>query len=570
MNSNQVISLLRKVNSQPTYGTEEYRSWLNQKDFISLLSDTTSGDILIYVSMSKMVIYSLIVPRKDLKKLKIDELISWNCMINKTWSISSYFGGARQPSKIKIVSPFEDSTHTVLQKAQPITFVRSIQGMDKPSYIEISQAIAHPHGLHFFPEHKAYCRLDNKGDLCKLIHIHQENDDSFEKSEKVVTFQRELLDLHLFVSDSVLIRLFDSRRCDKNFKGWNQKEETIKLDDKEIYAKFGSQANVSYLRGFQIIRCSQPKKKMFNILRYGEKDAGKYETFIAHDFKYNKVGEFSCDPKKLGNYFVASELPFETSPAFFNPEVLIKYKNDPEKYTVTSRSISCRNAWHLQTYDINRESGQVHTYLKYLGDLPYSEQKYWRSFNEEPKDGISARAFRTDFQGAFDVEGDPISILKGLLQKLEEHYPNVWQCANNELLKQLHYPMTPSEKEWSDTIHILDKILIEGLSVSYLKQKAQMIQCSLEKEWGSIKILEAILNKQNVNVAVIQQIVTPLKKLHELRTKFSGHASKKSAHAYRAEIIKTHNNFNTHFEFIIQQCITAVKNINELLIQNIL
>jgi hypothetical protein len=33
------------------------------------------------------------------------------------------------------------------------------------------------------------------------------------------------------------------------------------------------------------------------------------------------------------------------------------------------------------TFDINDE-GQVHTYLRYLRDLPYKGQLYWKAFNE--------------------------------------------------------------------------------------------------------------------------------------------------------------------------------------------
>lgn len=51
----------------------------------------------------------------------------------------------------------------------------------------------------------------------------------------------------------------------------------------------------------------------------------QYVSFIAHDWKNSQVRECSCDPDQLGNYFVKSDWPFSTSPAFFRPEVLLKY-----------------------------------------------------------------------------------------------------------------------------------------------------------------------------------------------------------------------------------------------------
>src|SRR5205823_5609716 len=137
----------------------------------------------------------------------------------------------------------------------------------------------------------------------------------------------------------------------------------------------------------------------------------KYETFKILDWKNKTMVECSASPDSISNYFTKSDKPFETSPAFFRADVLHKYKADPEKYTVEQRSITCRNSWYLKTYDINEE-GQVHTYICYLADLPYSEQQYWKLFNEWPKGPISARAYQTDFEGDFSTEPDPLAALE--------------------------------------------------------------------------------------------------------------------------------------------------------------
>ncbi len=132
----------------------------------------------------------------------------------------------------------------------------------------------------------------------------------------------------------------------------------------------------------------------------------------------------------VANYFTASDLPFEMSPAFFRPDVLLKYKGDSEKYRLEDRSITCRNAWHLETYDIN-DAGQVHTYLIYLQRLPYDEQLYWKSYNEKPKSSISKRAFTTDFEGNWYNEYDALASLKEFAFELDHERvpwvePEVW------------------------------------------------------------------------------------------------------------------------------------------------
>ncbi len=112
----------------------------------------------------------------------------------------------------------------------------------------------------------------------------------------------------------------------------------------------------------------------------------RYVEFIAHDFRNARLAKISTDPSATTNYFEAKNnaLPFELSPAFFRPEVLLKYKTDRDKYTVGERDVQCRAAWYLKGIDVN-EAGQVHAYICYLRNLPYSEQLHWASFNEEPK-----------------------------------------------------------------------------------------------------------------------------------------------------------------------------------------
>lgn len=82
--------------------------------------------------------------------------------------------------------------------------------------------------------------------------------------------------------------------------------------------------------------------------------------------------ECLCDPGQFGNYFVESDLPFQTSATFFRPEARLKYKTDPDKYQIEGRSIHCRGALFLKSFDINA-AGQVHAYLCDLNLLPYGQ-----------------------------------------------------------------------------------------------------------------------------------------------------------------------------------------------------
>ncbi|MFX0197884.1 MAG: hypothetical protein ACFFCW_17315, partial [Candidatus Hodarchaeota archaeon] len=223
---------------------------------------------------------------------------------------------------------------------------------------------------------------------------------------------------------------------------------------------------------------------------------------------------------------------------------------------------TCRNAWHLKTYDIN-EKGQVSTYLCYLGHLPHSEQLHWKQYNEEPKAPISERAYKTDFLGQWDLSYDPLSALKSSLKKLEEAKKEIWNCPDERLFAQLNYVVSDSLKEWSDEIDTLDKLVIEGLRRPYLKRLAKSMNCNDEK-LGPIKLLEQILVKKGGDQEEVNMIISPLTDIHHLRTKFSGHIGGKEANQIRKELISKHGNLKNHFRNILERTDKAIHEILEL------
>ena len=97
-------------------------------------------------------------------------------------------------------------------------------------------------------------------------------------------------------------------------------------------------------------------------------------------------------------------------------------------------------------------------YIKYLGDLPHSEQVYWKAFNEPPKGGISKRAYTTDFEGDFDQEPDTLRDLQSILLELHEAKTKWFSLREPDLVKQVHYPLTASSKAWGDALTTLAKL----------------------------------------------------------------------------------------------------------------
>lgn len=375
-----------------------------------------------------------------------------------------------------------------------------------------------------------------------------------------------MIDDYAALTDSVIVRTFDFTFCDlSRFSGWAESykvEQTLEQD--VFYNAHVEKGHAAFRRGCQLVWPSTTKESIIGHFEPGAKRNRRYASFIAHDWKHDVVKEICCSPEHLANYFTESDLPFETTPAFFRPEVLLKYKAASEKYQISERSITCRGTWHLQNYDIN-EAGQVHTYLVYLRNLPYQEQLYWKSFNEPPKGPISQRAIKTDFEGCWDTEYDPLNSLKAELRELQQQKVLWWNLRSEKLLEQLQYPATESADEWANDLLLLDQLVVEGLQTGWLKGKALELGRTLDPKFASIRLTEECLVGIGFAEDEAQKTVAPLRTAHDLRTKVKGHASGGEAVKIKLKALKAHGTYRHHFQALCKDCDESIRRIGEAL-----
>ena len=297
----------------------------------------------------------------------------------------------------------------------------------------------------------------------------------------------------------------------------------------------------------------------------GDDAPKEYETFTILDWKNGKVVECSCSPEAQASYFQKdSPLPFQTSPVFFRPDVLDRYKADPDKYQLRHRSITCRHAWSLQSYDVNA-AGQVHTYIRYLGYLPIAEQRYWKAFNEAPKGSVSGRSFKTDFEGSWDVEPDNLDALKSTLRELSRSNHIWFQLKQPSLVEQLHYPLTASNKIWDDTLIDMNKVINESLVKDELKKIAVTAGAKGDPMMGSIKWLREALIAEGTDVDQADALVKPLSDLQFFRTRFSAHAGGAGAAQVRQNLLKEHGTPRQHIDSLAGRLGAALKDVSSIL-----
>lgn len=566
MNARQISEYLRQSSSIPVFGTEDYQQWLRLEDAIGFLTDSINGSVPVYISVigkgMDFFLYSAFAAKDKLVDDYPASLLDWNLTPASGWG----YGTSQDPETGKVQKalfpPLDHTGTPILDGAEPIIFSRHFYGYKNPNYLELSQRFAQLTDSHWVPERQAYCRYNEVGDLDSVVRLTKID------GGWICTVERDDLDFYMAVTDTTLVRVFDVIRTnDPTDVPRSERREARYTDPThELYARRTTTmpsdgvSRSAWLRGAQVIRTRISDEEMATPFWDRNRKERKYESFIAFDFKHDEIRECSADPKQLGNYFVQSGLPFGTSPAFFKPDVLARYQQNPDKYSFDQRVLRCRGAWSLR-YGINDES-QVFAYLIDLSYLPHSEQVYWKSFNEEPKAGISQRALKSDFLGEWDPDYDPLESLQYLLAE----YPKamhrgeavaIWafskgmeECGST----RLHYIVTDSPKEWKDQIIELAKVLPEGLNQAALRGLATHLGCfdkdnDEDKKLRSIALLQRCLEALGEESSVVAGMVGPLREIWQLRSSIAAHASAADPPVDR----------KTHYQELLERCEKAMQ-----------
>lgn len=422
----------------------------------------------------------------------------------------------------------------MLDKGKPLVFHRFFAGDKNASYLELNQMIAQILDIHFVNDRNSYCRLDENGDY---------EDAAITTSPSqpfVYTLKKSDLDFVLYVTDSVLVRLFDFTRApDISFHSLqgSSTEREMDFPIEDTHGKIGMRTGknheyiASWCRGFQIVRTSESRDSLRARATDWNRTVKQYASFLVYDLKSKSIIETTCDPQHLDTYFTDTGKPLTTSPTFFRAEVLLKYESYPEKYSLGIDSIHCRGAWTLRGFELN-EAGQVVVLLCDIADLPYSEQQHWRSMNERPRGTIPERMIKQQFEGEFSDDYDPLRSLVHILEKfpvakLQGSDLTIWEYhgeIKNRKTSRLHYVFTDSSKEWEDQIRELAVVLNEGLRTRNLREIATKLGVTTT-DLGSIKLLDICLQGKGAAPEDIQSIVNPLANLQRLRSDISVHAN---------------------------------------------
>lgn len=232
---------------------------------------------------------------------------------------------------------------------------------------------------------------------------------------------------------------------------------------------------------------------------------------------------FGCNPKYLANRFEvnSNNLKFLT-PIHFKKQVLDKYYDEPEKYSVGQGSVRCDGHWLLRA-DTDH-SDKVVVFLGDLYSLPYEEMRHWESHNIPPEGGMS----RSYWQNSFECNPTDAEVADLQFRRLYTHFKTEWNKKHgfspfkepsehdSNLLQTLQIPSINSQGIFDEQVLILAKLLIDLINVKEINERFG----PFEKNTKSIGKFEKLLGGDYPNTT---EAIKFLRSLQDLRSKSSAH-----------------------------------------------
>ena len=549
----QMVRTLKQLVERPQTANE-HADWIRAKPQVQLLKQNAQADeIILFASAPPTFIHAVIASEADVTPPNQDDLLEWSSGGPYTSRAGYVYSNGPEGESVWFENYAPQPTK--LLQVQNIVFGRDRDGIDDddPTYYEILQEFVHAAELHWRADQRAYCRIDENGDLEPVVSITKRSDT---EPVTLITCKREPLELFLATTDQVLVRFYDITVLNLGkFTSWEGEVKGRVIATQDLFYDQSVHPDGHALtRGVQILRRLLPEQHLFDLIAEppSRRKDQQYASFTILDWRHDNITTVSAHPDDTTSYFDAAEndLPFEVSPAFFRPEVLSKYKADRSKYVVDElgRSISCRTTWHLKGYDIN-EAGQVFAYICYLRSLPYQEQLHWQSHNEEPKGSISKRAFENDIQGEWTDQITSLERMVEILKRLSKAKLHWWNIPSEETLVRLNTPVANNRDEWAEAFLVIAQTVIEKFRPKALRELLDQRGITHDKDDKSLSLLEKLVAPNRL-ASERKPRLDGLREAQTIRSKARAHDGGKEGIAASQTALMEHGTYRSHFEHV--------------------
>ena len=400
---------------------------------------------------------------------------------------------------------------------EPLVHLRNFEYSNHPSYIEISEEFRHYFDLYEDQNKRVFLSADESGNPVGVIKI-IDNDETRE-----VKIKKKYLNEFLFVKKMWLCVQF---YCWRHFKENLKKSinEEFQSEDKNfIYSLNSGNGNTiekswTRLRGRKFIKYKDVKS-------FWHEREKKYEKFSFID-ENGEEKTFTCEEDKIAPILHDEEtgIPGYMTLISFRKDVLKKYYDKPNQYSVSDGYLKCDSFWFMR---IDIQDDRVVVYLGDLSKIPYEEQKYWRSYNIIEAAGISQEAWERDIEGKFTETDRPDFFFKNRYQKFNQIWQEKYGWSffkplsekDKHCIDSLRIPLNEEQLEFDTQIQYLTKVFIDSINT---KEIRKTFPTSYKEDSKTIDILDQCLKARNIKASPMIEF---LKGLQKLRSKGSAHTA---------------------------------------------
>lgn len=395
---------------------------------------------------------------------------------------------------------------------EPLVVEREFHGI-RPAYVELSEEFRLYHNLYADPTNGQLLKFDDAGNEHVAAQVGHR--DVLVLTPLVRQFQAaKQMDLLLFI-DSVFF--FEPGLEAPPEHEWRTSEECA-------VRHVGDAGGRPFSRFLATRVLIPPSLEHAGIWPYEAADES-YPLFIIGTDDLGNPEQYSCDPDGLANYFGSNpEAPHYLTPVHFRRDVLVRYYDRPDLYTVEDGYLRCGGLWGLRMD--NDVSDTVVVWLGDLGrDLPASERGYWRSFNVAPAGTISETAYKRAILGEWASAQSVDLQFRVAYKQLQETWRSRFgwsllldpEPADAHLLDQVRRPLHNTEAELEDLVRTLAKLLVDSLNEAEL---ARPLSAGPAGERGIAKLERWF---EHVRYPHAARDITFLRNLQTVRSKAAAH-----------------------------------------------
>jgi len=263
-----------------------------------------------------------------------------------------------------------------------------------------------------------------------------------------------------------------------------------------------------------------------------------YPEFIIGEDENHRPVSSTCNPAGLGNRYL--------KPVFFSRDVLQKYYDDPDRYSVSDGYLRCGYLWGAQIDNDCEE--YVAMFLGDIGrDLPASERHHWKAHNITPTGDISATSFNRSFMAQPTNPTSPDLVFRSIYNQFNSKWRTVFEWdffkelhgPDGQIIQRTHIPSNESGQEFDNQILGLTKAVIDSLNERAIVNE---LGITIPDEKGIQKLERFFRNKDYPHA---DRDLAVLRELQSLRSRNAAHRRSSDYHKHLEEALggRSHSDY---------------------------